>query len=56
MGRMFHRALAARGVPTKMVIYPDEGHGIRQLPHREDVLRRTLTWFERHDVPRTDAR
>lgn len=56
MGRMFHRALAARDVPTEMVIYPDEGHGIRQLPHREDVLRRTLAWFERHDVPRTDAR
>lgn len=55
MGRMFHRALAVRGVPTEMVIYPDEGHGIRQLPHREDVLRRTLAWFERHDVPRAAA-
>jgi dipeptidyl aminopeptidase/acylaminoacyl peptidase len=31
-----------------MVIYPDEGHGIRQPRHREDVLRRLLAWFERH--------
>ena len=49
MGKMFHRALLARGVPTQMVIYPGEGHGIRQPRHREDVLRRTLEWFERHD-------
>jgi dipeptidyl aminopeptidase/acylaminoacyl peptidase len=52
MGRMFHRALKEAGVETEMVIYPDEGHGIRQLPHREDVLRRTLAWFEKHDLPR----
>lgn len=55
MGRMFHRALAGRGVATEMVIDPDEGHGIHQLPHREDVLRRTLAWFERHDVARADT-
>ena len=49
MGRMFHQALSARGVPTGMVIYPGEGHGIRQPRHREDVLRRTLAWFAKHD-------
>ena len=49
MGKMFHRALLARGVPTQMVIYPGEGHGIRQPRHREDVLRRALEWFERYD-------
>src|SRR5262249_13559897 len=40
LGRMFHRALLDRKVPTEMVIYPDEGHGIRQPRHQEDVLRR----------------
>jgi dipeptidyl aminopeptidase/acylaminoacyl peptidase len=49
MGLAFHRALLARGVPTEMVIYPGEGHGIRQPKHRADVLRRTLAWFARHD-------
>ncbi len=49
MGRAFHQALLARKVPTQMVIYPDEGHGIRQPRHREDVLRRTLAWFGQHD-------
>jgi len=49
MGKMFHRALKEAGTPTEMVIYSDEGHGIRQLPHREDVLRRTLAWFAKFD-------
>lgn len=49
MGRMFHRALAARGVPTQLVIYPNEGHGIRQPRHQADVLRRVLAWFKEHD-------
>jgi dipeptidyl aminopeptidase/acylaminoacyl peptidase len=50
MGKIFHRALKEVGVETEMVIYPDESHGIRQLPHREDVLRRTLAWFAKHDI------
>jgi dipeptidyl aminopeptidase/acylaminoacyl peptidase len=49
MGRMFHQALRARRVPTELVIYPGEGHGIRQPRHREDVLRRTLAWFDQYD-------
>ncbi|MBC7821184.1 MAG: prolyl oligopeptidase family serine peptidase, partial [Planctomycetaceae bacterium] len=50
MGRMFYRALKSAGVETQMVIYPDEGHPIKQLPHQEDVLRRVLDWFAKHDV------
>jgi dipeptidyl aminopeptidase/acylaminoacyl peptidase len=49
MGRMFHQALRANKVPTQMVIYPDEGHGIRQPRHQEDVLRRVLAWFAEYD-------
>jgi dipeptidyl aminopeptidase/acylaminoacyl peptidase len=49
MGRAWHQALRARGVETQMVIYPGEGHGIRQPRHREDVLRRLLEWFAKHD-------
>ncbi|QDU27192.1 Prolyl tripeptidyl peptidase precursor [Anatilimnocola aggregata] len=49
MSRMYHQALLARGVPTQLVIYPDEGHGIRQPKHQVDVLRRTLAWFATHD-------
>lgn len=49
MGVAFHRALKSRGVPTEMVVYSDEGHGIRQPRHREDVFRRVLAWFEKYD-------
>lgn len=48
MGRMFHRALKENGVETQLVLYPDEGHPIKQLPHREDVITRVFDWFERH--------
>ena len=50
MGRMFYRALKSAGVETQMVIYPDEGHPIRSLPHQEDVLHRVLDWFAKHDL------
>ena len=49
MGKAFHQALLANDVPTQMVIYPNEGHGIRQPRHREDVYRRVLAWFAMHD-------
>jgi dipeptidyl aminopeptidase/acylaminoacyl peptidase len=49
MGLAYYRSLKSHGVPTGLVIYPDEGHGIRQPRHREDVLRRTLAWFAEHD-------
>jgi len=49
MGRMFHEALRSQQIETQMVVYPGEGHGIRQPKHRVDVLRRTLAWFAAHD-------
>jgi dipeptidyl aminopeptidase/acylaminoacyl peptidase len=51
MGKAFHQALLTNGVPTEMVIYPNEGHGIRQPRHREDVYRRVLAWFAKYDTP-----
>ena len=54
MGHMYYRALKACGVETQMVIYPDEGHLIREPRHQEDILRRTLAWFEKHDVQSAD--
>jgi dipeptidyl aminopeptidase/acylaminoacyl peptidase len=50
MGKALHQALLANNVPTQMVIYPNEGHGIRQPRHREDVYRRMLAWFAKYDA------
>jgi dipeptidyl aminopeptidase/acylaminoacyl peptidase len=49
MGMMFYQSLRGREVPSQMVIYPNEGHGIRQPRHQADVLRRVLAWLEEHD-------
>jgi dipeptidyl aminopeptidase/acylaminoacyl peptidase len=41
----FWHALRAQGVPTELVVYPDEGHGFRDPAHRRDVIARALGWF-----------
>ena len=51
MAQMFHRGLVETGVETELVIYHDERHVILQLPHQEDLHRRVLDWFARHDLP-----
>jgi len=43
-----YRTLKAVGVPTGLVLYPREPHGIGEPKHRLDVIRRTLTWFRKH--------
>jgi len=44
----FFNALRENGVETELVIYPEEGHGVRTFPARIDVSTRILTWFETH--------
>ncbi|MEV0266214.1 S9 family peptidase [Streptomyces sp. NPDC050617] len=46
--REFHQALRANGVESALVIYPEEGHGVRSFPALTDFLTRTMDWFERH--------
>ncbi len=44
----FWHALKTLGVKTQLVIYPGEGHGFRDPKHREDVLKRTVAWFNEY--------
>jgi dipeptidyl aminopeptidase/acylaminoacyl peptidase len=44
----FWHALRALGVPTQLIVYPNEGHGFVNPAHRRDVLERTLEWFARY--------
>jgi len=44
----FHRGLKRYGVETDFVVYPREGHGIREENHRIDVLERMVKWFEKY--------
>jgi dipeptidyl aminopeptidase/acylaminoacyl peptidase len=45
--QQLHRPLRRYGVPTEMVTYPREGHGIQEHKHQLDVLQRMLDWFNR---------
>src|SRR5581483_998257 len=52
----FWHALKDEGVPTELVVYPNEGHGFRNPEHRIDVLERTLDWFDHYlGTPATQA-
>jgi dipeptidyl aminopeptidase/acylaminoacyl peptidase len=44
----FWHAMKAVGVPTAIMIYPGEGHGLRDPANAEDALQRTLAWFDRY--------
>jgi dipeptidyl aminopeptidase/acylaminoacyl peptidase len=43
----FYIALKDVGVPTIMVRYPREGHGVRETGHVIDLLDRSIAWYER---------
>ncbi|HVU47986.1 MAG TPA: S9 family peptidase [Terracidiphilus sp.] len=44
----FWHALRDLGVPTQLVVYPNEGHGFVDPVHRRDVLERAAEWFARY--------
>ncbi|HEV2593725.1 MAG TPA: S9 family peptidase [Sphingomicrobium sp.] len=41
----YWHGLQAMNVPASLVIYPDEGHGIREPKNALDVRKRTVAWF-----------
>jgi dipeptidyl aminopeptidase/acylaminoacyl peptidase len=52
----FFRALRWHGVETELVLYPEEGHGVRKLPTAIDLGARMAGWFERFMPPNRPAR
>lgn len=46
--QQFFRGLKRYGVETEFVIYPREGHGIREEKHQIDLLNRMIDWFEKY--------
>jgi dipeptidyl aminopeptidase/acylaminoacyl peptidase len=44
----FHHGMDAMGVPNSLVIYPGEGHGIRDAENKADLKRRILGWFDHY--------
>ena len=44
----YWHALKDMGVETSLVIYPEEGHGIRGPANTADVRKRTVAWFDKY--------
>ncbi|HEX4694530.1 S9 family peptidase [Sphingomonas sp.] len=44
----YWHALKEIGVPTTLMIYPDEGHGIRQPEHLMDLKKRVFAWWAKY--------
>jgi len=44
----FWHALETLGVENQFVVYPNEGHMIYDPAHRQDIMQRTLEWYDRH--------
>nr|WP_246461852.1 S9 family peptidase [Mesorhizobium sangaii] len=43
-----YAALLERGVESELVVYPREGHGLRERDHQLDAWRRMIGWFDRY--------
>jgi dipeptidyl aminopeptidase/acylaminoacyl peptidase len=43
-----HAALEKRGATTKMIVFPDEGHGTQKRENKVLEIGHTLDWFEVH--------
>lgn len=46
-GTFFHRGLRRYGVPTELVVYPREPHGIQERQHQIDLAARMAAWYRK---------
>ena len=47
-GEQMYQALRTLGVPTQLVIYPNQYHGLTVPSYRVDRLQRFLAWYDRY--------
>jgi dipeptidyl aminopeptidase/acylaminoacyl peptidase len=45
---LYQGLLLNDGLPVELVLFPREGHGYREAPHRLEACRRALAWMETH--------
>jgi dipeptidyl aminopeptidase/acylaminoacyl peptidase len=50
-GEQMYQALRSLGVPTQLVVYPGEAHGIQRPSYIRDRLERYLSWYDRYLKP-----
>jgi len=47
-GEQMYQALRSLGVPTELVIYPGQYHGLTLPSYRKDRIERYLAWYDRY--------
>ena len=55
-GEQMYQALKTLGVPTQLIIYPGQHHGINRPSFVRDRLQRYLDWYDKYlkaDAPST---
>ena len=52
-GEQMYQALRSLGVPTELVIYPGQFHGLTLPSYRKDRIERFLAWYDRYLKPPT---
>jgi dipeptidyl aminopeptidase/acylaminoacyl peptidase len=52
-GYELYNALKRQGVPTRMVVYPRQPHGIQEPKLQLDAMKRNLEWFQQWVLGRT---
>ena len=50
-GIELYTALRIKGVPTSLVVYPREEHGLEERAHELDFIERCIGWFKKHLGP-----
>src|SRR5262249_48376921 len=51
-GYEFWHALKTLGVPTQLVVYANEGHGIRRPANQRDIETRVVAWMDTYLAPK----
>ena len=54
-GEQMYQALKSLGVPTELVIYPGQFHGLTVPSYERDRLQRYVDWFNRYLHPASGA-
>ena len=47
-GEQMYQALRSLGIPTELVIYPGQFHGITLPSYRKDRIERYLAWYDKY--------
>ena len=47
-GEQMYQALRSLGVPTQLVVYPGQFHGITRPSYQKDRMERYLSWYAKY--------